>query len=217
MVKLAKLIVGLAGLLCSSLAMADYQHELTGYLDYTYGTGRISSGDTNTDLQDKVIRGTVGYGYFVSPAVEPTVDITMNNLGKTTGTYKNSWSNTEWNVGILFNSPDKAHEKDKPVKGSEEPQGAISSSRWIPYGGFLVGSRANTQAVGADSGSESIVVSKLTAGIRYMIYPHIGINTWVKASYENSSAKATSDGTNNKGVISKLVLEFRLFSLAIFF
>ncbi|MBM4253849.1 MAG: hypothetical protein FJ146_17920 [Deltaproteobacteria bacterium] len=217
MVKLAHYIIGLAGLLSPTLAMADYQHELTGYLDYTHGTGRISSGDTNTDLQDKIIKGSLGYGYFVSPSVEPVFDITMNNLGKTTGTYKNSWSNTEWNVGVLFNSPDKAFDKDKTGKSSDDHQGPISSSRWIPYGGFLLGSRANTQAIGENTGSESIVLSKLTAGIRYMIYPHIGINTWIKASYENSAAKATSAGTDNKGVITKLVLEFRLFSLAIFF
>jgi hypothetical protein len=90
------------------------------------------------------------------------------------------------------------------------------SSKWIPYGGFLIASRANTQSIGASSGSENVMVSKLMAGIRYMVFPHIGFNFWVKASYENSAATASADGEDSKGSISKLTLEFRLFSLSVF-
>jgi hypothetical protein len=216
MLKLAQKILCLWVALGSSYALADYNHEINGYLDFTSASGKVSSGSTNTKLNDRSVKGNLGYGYFVSSHVEPVVDVTLNNLSKTTGDYDNAWNNTEWNLGVLFNSPDRALEKDKPTKAGEESS-PLSSSRWIPYGGFLVGSRANSQTIGVTSGSERIMLSKLTAGVRYLLYPHIAMNVWVKASYENSSAKATADGSDSTGVVSKLILEFRLFSLSVLF
>ena len=216
MLKIVQKILCLWAVFGSSYALADYNHEVNGYLDFTYASGKISSGSTNTALNERSIKGNLGYGYFISPHVEPVVDVTLNNLSKTTGDYTNAWNNNDWNLGILFNSPDRALEKEKPLKAGEESS-PISSSRWIPYGGFLVGSRANSQTIGATTGSERIGLSKLTAGRRYLLYPHIAMNVWVRASYENSTAKATADGSSNNGVVSKLILEFRLFSLSVLF
>ena len=215
--RMRHLIFAMLGL-AATTARADYAHELFGYLDYTSGTGAISSGETKTDIKDGAIKGSLGYGYFMSESVEPVFDFTINNQEKTVGSYTNTWGNTEWSLGVIFNRPDGGSanvDKEGKRKKSEE-EGPLASSKWIPYGGFLLASRSNTQSLGESSGTESALITKLIAGCRYMIFPHIGFNFWLKISYENSSATATST-EDNKGGISKLNLEFRLFSVSVFF
>ena len=207
----------LLAMFTTTAVRADYKHELFGYLDYTSGTGTITSGATATDVKEGTLRGSFGYGYFMSESVEPVFDFSINNQDKTVGTYVNNWSNTEWSFGVLFNRPDGALEdKDGKRKKGSEDEGPLAASKWIPYGGFLVASRSSTQTLSENNGAEAQLVTKLMAGCRYMVFPHIAFNFWLKASYENSQSTATTT-EESKGGISKLNLEMRLFSVSVFF
>jgi hypothetical protein len=203
-------------------AETPYTTEFSMNVDYNVAQGAVKSADPDgTDAKFSETKIGVAFftGWLVSDHLEPILEVKYSVLTQKVDTFESKQSLIDIGFGMLVNLPQVSD--DRPARdqaGNAVPE--IMRANWVPFFGFLIGnSRATgTQGLPADSGvlNDSGTFTKLVAGTRWMIYPHISLNLMIKALYENSTSTAES-GDKLGASRSKLKVDMHLLSMSLFF
>lgn len=193
-------------------SQSRFTHEFYSNIYIREGSGQLTSDSNKKSLKESQAQGTLGYGYFLTPILEPIVEAQFyTNLNKI-GKFNLSSTDSVFGLGLLFNLlPEQPTGKSKNYKNS-------IAYNLIPYGGFIIGSRMSSNNLKDENSkttsSNTTISTKLTFGIRYLLFNEVAINSWVRASYENAN-QTSSANAEEKGLVSKIVIELKLLSLSV--
>lgn len=194
----------------------DYRYELQASFDILNHSGSLQkSGDQAEDFNENIYKLTFSGGMLLGDNFEPILEFSYKSAAKTIGDFENTSAHTSWGLGALFNIPTG----DMPKNSYRLNAPLLANSKWIPYGGFIIGSQSHTESGGIAAKtdiSENGIRTKLIFGTRYMIFPHLAFNMWLRMSYEQSASEVSESGKTG-GTLSKLAIDGKLLSFSIFF
>ena len=221
-----------AFLVCnSSLALAGGQerphYELLTSLSYDASTGKVSSTptDSGTTLNETRLGARLGCGFILSDTAEPVMELNYQNKKRKVADFKSSETSIGYGLGVLFNMPmgiakDRKSKKRDLDDQDGEPiaKSDFTNATWIPYLGFILNKKTDTESRGATNStkvSDGDLITKLVIGTRWMVYERVSMNFSLRASYQKSTSTAT-DGAQVGGSVSKMEIEGRFLELSLF-
>ena len=195
----------------------DYDYELMTSLGVNYDTGSLNkAGEDAENFNNQTVYFDLMSGILFGDHFEPILEVSLSQTTNTIGDYSETKSNLIWGLGALFNIPTGS----KPSKIKQDANTpAFANSTWIPFGGFVFSGTSHDESGGSATKTtiaESGLRTKLIFGSRYMLYPHIGLNFWLRLSYEQSASEVTEPDTTG-GTVNKLSIQSNLLSFTMFF
>ena len=192
----------------------DYNQEIMASVDFQRITSTLNrSGDTASTAVSQGYTINVRHGLFMGDNFEPFYEISYDIKIESTDDVPKTTKDLGWGIGALFNIPIV---RDGAVRGDKGNAPALAVSNWIPYGGIVVSSMGNNGTVGSVSATETGIHTSLILGSRYIIYPHVSVQSSLRFSYEKSSNLVIDSGQAG-GELSKVTLKINLLSFSVLF
>lgn len=195
----------------------DYRYEVMMTAGVRTVVGTLNkTNDEQQKISTMAYSLTVQNGFLVGDHFEPFYELDYKRLSREIGDFSDTSSKIDWGVGAIFNVP--VSKKGKlGLSGGNAP--LFSKARWVPYGGFALSSVGNSEA--DRFGSETKIAEKelhtsLIVGTRYLFIRNLGLNFWLRLSYEKSSNEVT-ETSKTGGSLSKLIVTANLFSFTVLF
>ena len=200
-----------------SSKVLDYDYEFMTSVGVNFDTGSLNkTGEDAEKFNNQTVFVDLMTGVLFGDHFEPIFEASYTQTTNIIGDYKETKNNLNWGLGALFNIPTGG----KPDKsGADANAPAFANSDWIPFGGFIFSGTSHDESGGNGTNTtivESGLRTKLIFGSRYMLYPHIGLNFWIRMSYEQSASEVTEPDKTG-GTVDKLSIQSNLLSFTMFF
>ena len=197
----------------------DYGWEMMSSIAYQQDTGNIQrTGEDKVEkMTDKDLNVDLQMGRLQGDNFEPILGITYNKADRIIGTWKSTQSTIGWGLGVLFNIPISPYQRDENFWKYNAP--LFGSATWIPYGGFMIESKAiayDSEDTSKTTLKSSEIRSKLIFGTRYMLFTHVALNTSVSVAYDSSKDEVTEKKSSG-GTLGRVLFEAKLLSFSILF
>ena len=194
--------------------LVDYDYEFMGTASVVQDAGSIQRvGGEKEDFSETNMEVRLLSGIILGNNFEPVFEIAYVNKAKTIGEYREIIGGLIWGLGVLFNVP--LGEWPAKSRGLNAP--LWTTSDWVPYGGFLIESISFNDEGGTKDKvtlAESEMRTKIIFGTRYLIYPHLALNLWLRLSYENINNEAKSSESHG-GSLDRMAIDINLFSFSV--
>lgn len=188
-----------------------YRHEwmFSGDVDFVKASTKSKPDEAALTEQGLTMNAQLLYGYFIGELVEPVVEVGYSQSKNKVGEFDGTSRKIQWGAGILFNTP--LVDDDKPAR--------LHFAKWVPFGGLLVMSEHTIndgELASTSSSANKYLMTNLVAGVRYMAYANVAVNSSLRLSYEKSSTSAEVDGKSG-GERSKTRIQARLLGISLMF
>jgi hypothetical protein len=186
-----------------------YRHEwrFESGLDYTRASTKSKPNESALSENATTFDFNILYGYFIGELVQPVVELGYHKNKNNIGELNESSSRLTWGMGLLFNLP---------LEG-EVTSASINVDRLVPFGGLLVLSESSSSRgnlLSTSTSSNENLMTNLVAGVRYMIFPHVSVNSSMRLSYEKSASAAEANASAG-GERSKTRIQLRLLGFSL--
>jgi hypothetical protein len=186
-----------------------YRHEWRFETDLDYIRASTKSKLNESALNENATTFDLSmlYGYFIGDLVQPVVELGYHTSKNNIGELNESTNQFTWGLGLLFNLPLQGEFKSTTV----------NMDRLVPFGGLLVLSESSSSRgnlMSTSTASNENLMTNLVAGVRYMMFPHVSVNSSIRVSYEKSASAAEAN-TSAGGERSKTRIQLRLLSFSL--
>lgn len=186
-----------------------YRHEwrFETDLDYIRASTRSKPNENALNENATTFDLSMLYGYFIGDLVQPVVELGYHTSKNNIGELNESTNRFTWGLGLLFNLPLQGEIKSTTV----------NMDRLVPFGGLLVLSESSSSRgnlMSTSTASNENLMTNLVAGVRYMMFPHVSVNSSMRVSYEKSASAAEAN-TSAGGERSKTRIQLRLLSFSL--
>lgn len=212
----------------TSLYARDYTHEVFSSIQLNRSFGSMKDGESDTRNSHYVVNKVdLSYGYFIDDHLEPFIGLGYKQVLSVVSPYEELRNTQNLSLGFLYNFPVpeiRPPNAEPFIESAKTP--TLSYAQYIPYGGFavsrsLVYKKETPESTATGDLSEievndSLFVTQLILGLRYMIFPYVGFNFSFYVSYQENSSKSVTN-SESKGKFSKIDLDVNLFKFTILF